>query len=287
MVDIQGHTQVLGIIGDPVAHSMSPLMHNAALAAGGFDAVYVPWRVTAAHLTTAVRGLEALGVRGVNVTVPHKEAVASCLTQLDETAAQLGSVNTLVRGHHNGFKGYNTDGAGLVKALREDEGLQIQGRRVMLLGAGGAARAAAVALAAAKCGELIIVNRDVARAQALAALVKQQQPAAAVTARKWTELDALLAQQAPDVVVQGTSLGLQGEDVAAMLPWQRLAAETFFYDMLYSSTETPWVAQARQQGLAAADGKTMLARQGELGFALWWGQAPPAGVMQQALADSS
>lgn len=167
-MQLTGKTQVLGIFGDPVADSLSPRMQNAANEAGNLDAVYVPFHVTKSQLCDATRGLHAMRMRGVNLTIPLKEAACSLVDELDEHARLTGAVNTIV--NDNGtLKGYNTDGHGLLKALKQELGVETRGRRVMLLGAGGACRAALVALCQSGAAWVGIANRTVERAQSLTA----------------------------------------------------------------------------------------------------------------------
>ena len=160
---IRGTTQVYGIIGDPIKHSLSPVMQNAAFAAMDMDAVYVPFHVAPQALGDAIRGLRALAVQGVNVTIPHKEAVCSFLDEIDLDAELIGAVNTIVR-RDDKLIGYNTDGIGLVNSLKSDLGVELAGCHVVVLGAGGAARAAIVALAQQGVRAVVVVNRNVDRA---------------------------------------------------------------------------------------------------------------------------
>ena len=164
---ITGTTRVLGIIGDPVSHSRSPEMQNRALAAVGLDYVYVPFHVRPEMLTEAVAGFRASGVHGFNVTVPHKVAVAPLLDRLSPEAEQIGAVNT-VHNENGKLVGYNTDGFGLVTSLREELGFEPHGAELVVVGAGGAARAAVHALCSAGAGRIVIVNRTVSKASDLA-----------------------------------------------------------------------------------------------------------------------
>lgn len=278
---ISGTTRIVGIFGDPVAHSLSPRMQNAALQTAGIDAVYVPFHVTAAQLPDAIRAVRTLGLSGVNLTIPHKEAACKLVDELDPTAALIGAVNTVV--HHQGrLSGFNTDGAGLLRAVREDLGIEVQGRRVLVLGAGGAARAAVVSLAGAGAAWIGIANRGVARATDL---VADLAPKVGGTALAAYPLGAGLIDQltgAVDLLVNCSAVGLKAEAFA--FPVEHCVRRGgAVYDTVYGRGPTPLVASARAAGLAAADGLGMLAGQGEEAFRLWFGTPPPAAVMKRAL----
>ena len=183
LIRISGTTELVGIIGDPVRHSLSPAIHNAAFAALGLDMAYVPLRVAADQVGAAVLGLRALGFRGANVTVPHKAAVVPFLDSLEGDAALIGAVNTIVA-HGAALRGHNTDVEGVRRALHEACGDGLRGHKALLLGAGGAARAAALALARLEM-RLTIVNRSPEAAERLAALVATAVPGAACEVAPW------------------------------------------------------------------------------------------------------
>ena len=278
---IRGTTRLLGIFGDPVAHSLSPLMQNAALAACGIDAVYAPFRVPAQELAPAVAAVRALNFWGVNVTVPHKEAVCAHLDRLDPLAARIGAVNTIV--HHDGvLEGFNTDAAGFLGALREDLQFDPAGKRILLLGAGGACRAAVAALGSAGAAWIGIANRHPERG---AELVRNFRPTMPGTSLASLNLEAAHLQDLfpqIDLLVNTTSVGLCGETFAGM-PWPFLNPAAAVFDMVYGPEETPLVRAAREGGHRAADGVGMLAAQGEEAFRLWTGTAPPPGLMKSRL----
>ncbi len=280
MTGLTGRTRVVGIFGDPVAHSLSPLMQNEAMRQAGLDAVYVPFHVTAGQLSQAVAGIRALGLLGVNVTIPHKEAVLPLLDEVAEDAARIGAVNTIVN-REGRLLGFNTDGAGLVRSLREDLDFEPVGRHVVLLGAGGACRAALYALAEAGAQSLTLVNRTRARAEELRIRFQPHFAGTQIAvAPAWHGLTDLLRQA--DLLVNTTSLGLKGESLPG-LDWAGMPKRIRVYDMVYRPEETPLVRQARAAGLRAVDGLGMLAAQGELAYAHWFGCAPPSGVMKRRL----
>ncbi len=278
---ISGTTRVLGIFGDPVKHSLSPLMHNDALARIGFDAVYVPFHVLPEHLPQAVASIRILDLLGVNLTVPHKERVCSLLDAVDPQARLIGAVNTVV--NRDGYlTGYNTDGSGFLRSLAEDLGFDPAGRRILLLGAGGACRAALVALAQAGAGSIVVANRTPERASAL---VAEFAPIFSGTSFASCSLarGALTAHlPGVDLLVNTSALGLGGESLADF-PWENLPSGAAVYDMVYGFEPTPLLRAAAAHGHGGADGLGMLAAQGEEGFRLWIGQAPPSGVMKAQL----
>lgn len=197
-MNITGRTQIVGVIGDPIAHSRSPAMHNAAFAELGMDWVYVPFCVRRQDLREAVRGFRAIGVRGINATIPHKEALVSAVDELSDEAAFVGAVNTLAFCRDGRIRGDNTDSRGFLAGLG-DAGIPLPvGRRAVVLGAGGAARAVTAALGGAQVGELVIANRTLAKAEALAAEIRTRLP---VSARAITLDHDALAAVLPDAAL--------------------------------------------------------------------------------------
>lgn len=266
-------THVVGVIGDPIRHSLSPVIHNAAFAALGLDWIYVAFPVPAGGGAAAVDAMRALGLYGLNVTMPHKSDVLGGLDGLSPTAEALGAVNTI---HRRGGElwGASTDGAGFVDALRHDEGFDPAGRRVVVIGAGGAGRAVVLALAAAGAADVAVVNRTRSRAEAAAAL-------AGAVGRVGTDEDVELA----DLVVNATPAGMTGPgglaeavplDVLRLHPGQVVA------DLVYSPARTPLVAAARERGCVAVSGLGMLIHQAAHSFRLWTGEDPPLEVMSAA-----
>lgn len=278
---IGGKTRVLGIFGDPVSHSLSPLMQNHALEVAGIDAVYLPFHVAPQQLGQAVAAVRALDLLGVNVTVPHKEAVCAHLDEIDPMARQIGAVNTIV--HRQGrLCGYNTDGLGFLRSLQEDLGLRPQGLRILLLGAGGACRAALVTLCQAGAARVTVANRTPARAERLAQEFGQVFGGTTI-AKSSLESEALgLALAGVDLVVNTSAAGLQGEAFPGF-PWDAVPAQAAFYDMVYGPNLTPWLREAQLRNHPVAGGLGMLAGQGEEAFYLWTGKRPPFGAMRARL----
>lgn len=279
---IDGQTRIIGIFGDPIAHTRSPAMHNAAFRSLTLPYVYVPFHVRPGELAKATRGIRALNLRGINVTVPHKERIIRSLDTLSPEAELCGAVNTVVNRDGRLF-GDNTDGRGFVNSLQEN-GLAPRGAEVVLIGAGGSARAVLVSLIRARCAAVRIVNRTEAKA---GKLVRACQPAGK------TRLDALPLNTLRDpalfagvgLVINATSAGLHG-DAFPPLAYAATPAGCLFYDLLYRPERTPFLKHARAAGRPAMDGQQMLLHQGALAFALWTGQPAPLEVMGRALRRS-
>lgn len=275
--------RILGIIGHPVAHSKSPAMHSAAAAALGLEAVYLRFDVAPERVGDAVRGIRALSIDGVNVTVPHKEAVMPFLDAIDEDARRIGAVNT-IRRDGDRLVGFNTDAPGLVRSL-EEAGVPLDGARVTVLGAGGAARAAVVGLARAGARSVHVVARRPEQARALVAGVGDGL-AATVGAHGESELASLLRETT--LLVQSTSATLAGapdaEGFAARLPLDAMPASAAVIDLVYKPLETTVLRRARERGLRTVDGLGMLLHQGAIAFEIWTGEKPPVEVMRAALA---
>lgn len=278
---LRGTTKVLGIIGHPVRHSLSPLMQNAAIQACGLDYIYVPFDVAPENVAVAVAGLKALGVAGFNVTIPHKTAVMPYLDELDESAIAAGAVNT-VKNNSGRLTGYNTDGDGLLKSLAEDLEFVPRGCSIAIVGAGGAARGAVAALCRAGVKRIFISNRTPGRATELAAVLSARFSGTELTiAFGPKDLPQILPQV--DLLLNTTSLGMN-QDTIPFLQVSDLSRTARVYDMVYAPPVTPLVYEARVMGLKAANGLGMLAAQGELAFTIWTGEIAPSGVMKSALA---
>ena len=280
-MQVSGKTDVVGIFGDPVAHSLSPRMQNAAIQASGLDAVYVPFHVTAAQLCDAVKAIRAMSIRGVNLTIPHKEAACELVDELDAAAQMIGAINTIVNDSGR-LKGYNTDGLGLLKALKLELDCDVAGKRVLLLGAGGACRAALVALCQAKVAWIGLANRTRNRSQQL---IDEFSAKFSGTAFAEYELGSSLlstCDEPVDLLVNTTAVGLKGEDFGFPVV-DCLKPSGAVFDMVYAPESTMLRDQAMKRGLATADGLGMLAAQGEAAFALWFGHTPEPLVMRRML----
>ena len=263
---ITGATRVVGVIGDPVGHSRSPAMHNAAFDALGLDWVYVAFPVARGDGAAAVRAVTTLGLPGLNVTMPHKADAAAACDDLAPEAAALGAVNTVVNAD-GALIGHSTDGDGFLRAL-EDEAVEVAGRGVLVIGAGGAARAITHALGRVGAHVTVVARRSDAGRNA-AALAPDGDAA------RFDEI----AVEGFDVIVNATPLGMEGE--APPIDVAKLHAGQFVYDTVYP-VETPLLHEARAHGLGAAGGLGMLVHQGALSFSLWTGVEPPLDVMRAA-----
>lgn len=280
---IMGHTQLVGVIGWPIEHSLSPAMHNAAFATLGLDWCYVPFGVPPERLSEAVRGLQALGVRGANATVPHKEALLPLVDELTPEAEAIGAVNTLLF-RPGGILGHNTDAAGFLRALHE-AGFDPTGCTALVLGSGGAARSVVYALARVGA-RIILLNRTVERAEALAAALRGRVPQADLSTGPLA-LEVIAQHMGNvDLVVNATTLGMHPHVEASPWPAQLpFPHKAFCYDLVYTPRETAFIRQARHAGAHAASGLGMLVHQGAEAFALWTGIQPPVGVMRAACEE--
>jgi shikimate dehydrogenase len=276
-----------GILGWPVEHSRSPAMHNAAFKARGLDASYVRFPTHPDDVADAVRGLKALGVRGANVTVPHKENVIPYLDEVTPEARAIGAVNTIVR-EVDRLIGHNTDAAGLARSL-EDAGVALEGAEIAILGAGGAARAAVAGLAQRGARHITVCARREEQAHALIGALQpvcgQTQLSSALLRRD--ELGVLF--EGVSLVVQSTSATLFGSVDAARfadeLPLAALPKRAAVLDLVYKPRETTVLAAARTLGLTCVDGLGMLLHQGAMAFELWTHMPAPLEVMRAALAQ--
>lgn len=276
-MQISGRTQIVGIIGDPVAHSLSPAMHNAAFRALDLDFTYVAFPVRAAQVGHAIDGMRALGIVGVNVTVPHKEQVIPWLDSISPTAHRAGAVNTIV--HRDGrMHGHNTDVSGFRQALR-DAGFEIRGCRALVIGAGGVARAALTALVEGKAATVTVANRTVTRARRLVRALRSA--AVQVTGAPLAALQDPERLSSLDLIVNATSIGLHGERFFP-LAYRATPQSCLFADLIYGR-RTDFLARATRAGRRSVDGSGMLVHQGAAAFTLWTGHPAPVAVMRAAL----
>jgi shikimate dehydrogenase len=274
-----------GILGWPVEHSRSPAMQSAAFRARGLDASYVCFSVHPDDVSDAVRGLKALGVRGANVTVPHKEAVMRWLDDVTPEARAIGAVNTIVR-EVDRMVGHNTDAAGLMRSLDEAD-VELEHARAVVLGAGGAARAAVVGLCSRGVRQIVVAARRVEQAEQLVSQVS------AICGNSTLEVSDLSREslsihfREATLLVQSTSATLanssDASDFAAQLALDALPGEAVVVDLVYKPRETTVLARAKERGLKTVDGLGMLLHQGALAFELWTHLPAPLEVMRQVL----
>jgi shikimate dehydrogenase len=279
---ITGRTRLVGILGLPVEHSLSPVMHNAAFAALGLDWVYVPLPVYPDHLGEAVRGLRAMGFAGANVTVPHKQAVLRYLDDVAQDALVIGAVNTIVV-RDNDLYGDNTDASGFIAALVE-AGFDPRGIYAAVLGAGGAARAVVHALASAGARQVCVYNRHVQRAHELCRDMARFHSGVRFEAHP---LDAVRdIDEDVSLLVNATSLGMWPETEVS--PWPMdlpIPAHLTVCDLVYRPLETLFLTQARAAGAEIVNGLGMLVYQGAAAFEMWTGHPAPVHVMRQVCQE--
>jgi shikimate dehydrogenase len=276
---LSGKTRLLALIGRPVEHSLSPRMHGASFVADSLDYVYVALNVEPEDLPAAVKGAAALGLRGFNITMPHKRAIPPLLDEVDEGARISGAVNTVVI-ENSRLLGYNTDGYGMVEACKE-AGIELADRRVLLLGAGGAAASIAVALGAEGVGELRIVNRSIENARELMGRLRR-------TGMENVEVypsDALPeAVREVEAIVNCTPLGMEDGDPLPV-PVEYLDGGRTVCDAVYRpGKETRLVKQARERGTRVITGERMLLYQGVQAQRLWTGREPNVKAMSEAIS---
>ncbi len=276
---VLGSTKVLGVFGHPISHSLSPIIHNAAIEALSVDYIYVPFHVLPERLDDAVRGIRSLQILGVNITIPHKERVIEYLDEVDEAARAIGSVNTIIN-EDDRLKGFSTDGPGFLRSVEAEWG-KVDGCRVLILGAGGSARAVAFALAEIGC-EIVIANRTYSRAQELAESLKStSKNVSAIPLEREAIAEAI---GFADLLVNTTSVGMHPDSDAIPIPSDLIHSGLLVYDLIYNPPRTKLIQEAVARGAKAINGLKMLVYQGALSFEMWTGIKPPVDVMEHAAA---
>lgn len=275
--------QVFGVFGDPIAHSLSPAMHNSAFSALGMDCIYHAFKVRPDKLEKAILGAEAMGFGGLNLTVPLKEAALKlgCIKP-DPLAERIGAVNTIVFGETGEIKGYNTDGLGAKQALRE-AAVEIRGSKIVVAGAGGAARAIAFQLAA-DGAEIIVINRTEGRAIELAQDISAAALPGKVKGRGLSGLKTLL--QDADVLINTTTLGMHPNADTAIATAEELHSGLTVFDIVYNPLETRLLKEAKTSGAKPVSGVSMLVYQGAEAFRLWTGIEPPVELMKKTVLEA-
>jgi shikimate dehydrogenase len=275
-MEISGKTKICALIGDPVEHSMSPVMHNACYQKMGLDYVYVPFRVRPEYLAKAVDGFKALNVRGFNVTIPHKVTVIPLLDGLDPLAEKIGAVNTVVNTDGE-LRGFNTDAEGFLQSLLS-KGFKPRGKKVVVVGAGGAARAVSYILAE-KGARVTIVNRqqELDWAEDISKLIKEDFKKEV----KVYELGQIAqALEKTDLLVNATSVGMSPLADASPVPEKLLGKIPVVFDIVYNPLETRLLREARIAGAQTIGGVDMLVWQGALAFEKWTGKKAPLDLMR-------
>lgn len=274
---------LVAVFGQPVAENPTGVMQEAAFAASGLNWRYLTIEVPPARLGEAVAGARAMGFQGFNLTIPHKVAVMEFLDDIAPEARIIGAVNT-VRRDGSRFVGENTDGKGFLRAVRQDGGVDPAGKRILLLGAGGAARAIATELGLAGAAEIVVVNRDRKRGESMTADL-QGNVTSKISLEAWS--GTYTVPEDFDILVNATSIGLY-PNVDAMPPvdLSRASAGMLVCDAVFNPPETRLLGAAKQRGLPVLDGLSMLVYQGVIGFELWTGVPAPEKVMKEALAKA-
>jgi shikimate dehydrogenase len=277
LIDIDGLTEIYGVIGHPIAHTASPAMHDAAFAALGLNARYVAFDVAPEAVGDAVRGMRALGVRGLNVTVPHKQAVMPFLDEIADDAAIIDAVN-VIHNTDGRLVGHNTDAVGLLRSL-EEAGMGMKGADVALLGAGGAARAVVRAARLARARSVTIINRTLSKAEALAAAFSSDAMPVSAPGPGNPAFDSGVKNA--KIIVNATSLGMMESD-AAPLNFELLDTGHCVIDIIYNPWETALLRAARESGARTLNGFGMLVHQAAESFHIWTGRPAPIEAMRRA-----
>lgn len=287
-------TSILGLLGHPLGHSVSVPMHMASIFTLGIDYVYLSFDILPEDLSRTVAGFKKEGVQGFNVTIPYKESIMSYLDGIDEHAGKIGAVNT-VHNDHGKLKGYNTDGIGYITSLREQTGFSPGGRHVLMIGAGGAARAVAFSLLEAGIEGLIIANRSVEMdmAERLANHIKLSFPDVNVQALPVERIPWIPAREL-DLIINTTPVGMKHtgqqeiKELSDLMQESRtlLREDTVISDVIYNPVETPLLKMAKLAGLKTHNGINMLVYQGAESFRIWTGIRPPVDVMRRAVLQA-
>ena len=265
------------VIGDPIAHSKSPSMHNYWFDEMNIDAAYIPIHVKSEGLESAIASFKTLGASGWNVTIPHKQAILPFLDELDSLAEKMGAVNTVVRLPDGRLKGYNTDGAGFVHSLEEVIGTDKKKQEVLLIGAGGAARGIAFALQQFGYHNITITNRTIGKAEEIVSELGEGEAVALEAAEQTLDKFGIL--------IQSTSAGLANSEFKLPLSLEKLQEGAIAADIVYNPLMTPFLAEAQKQGAEIVNGLGMFVHQGAIAFNHWLGQYPNTNNMIKRLTD--
>jgi shikimate dehydrogenase len=275
--EITGQSKICGIIGDPVGHSISPAMHNAAFKALNLEYVYIPFRVNKEELARAVDGLRAFNIRGVNVTIPHKVSIIPLLDEIDEFAQKIGSVNVVV--NDNGrLSGYNTDAHGFLYALL-DQDIEPEGQKVVVLGAGGASRSICFALAE-RGASLTILNRTPGNAARFAAAMSEM-TGQAIQVLALTKENMAAAVDNSTLLINTTSVGMYPHADSTLVDHRMIKPHLTVVDIVYNPLKTKLLAEAERAGARTISGIDMLIWQGALAFEIWTGKQAPINIMRK------
>jgi shikimate dehydrogenase len=280
---ITGKTKLLGVIGYPIEHSLSPVMHNAAIAQLGIDYVYLPFPIKPEDLHTAIQGFAAIGVVGFSVTIPHKQAILRFLSAVEPIAQAVGAVNTVIK-KNNSWIGTNTDIEGFLAPLQAHQQNWSQ-KIAVILGNGGAARAVVAGCAKLGCAEIHVVGRNIQRLRDFSQSWKNSPLQVNLNVHRWDELPELIPQA--DLLVNTTPIGMYpkiDQSPLSAAEMANLSSQAIAYDLIYTPNPTKFLQQAQQIGVTAIDGLEMLVQQGAAALKIWLQrESVPVDVMRQAL----
>lgn len=284
MKKLSGHTKPFAVLGHPIGHTLSPVMHNAAFESLQMDAIYLAFDVAPDNLMAVLPAMRNMGFGGVNLTVPLKEVAFKGLTDLDESARRLGAVNT-VQFTPQGLRGHNTDGKGFLTAIQESFGSSVKGKTLFVLGCGGAGRAVAITAAGEGAARLILADIDAARCQNVARDITAISPSTQVELAGTSPSDWIKKTTAADLIVQASPIGMKGDDVCP-LPPVAFRAGQWAFDLVYNRPTTCFTTAATQGGAKAVNGLGMLLHQGAEAFSIWTEKPAAIEVMRQALEQA-
>jgi len=277
-MSISGKTRVCGVIGDPISHTLSPIIHNAAFSHLKLDFVYLAFDVKPSELENALHGIRGLGIHGLNVTMPHKKAVLRFLDEVDQTVKFLGVVNTILN-KKGQLCGFNTDGFGALRALKENR-IDLSGKKALLLGAGGAAKAIALSLAE-EVEELTLLNRTLEKVRELEEKLNQHF-GEKVRSDTLSPGNVKKYLRDSDILINATSVGMYPNLSQSIVPSEILKPDLVVMDIVYNPVETQLVENARTAGASVITGVEMLIHQGAASFEIWTGCPAPVDVMRKA-----
>lgn len=282
---IKGTTTFLGLLGTPVKHSKSPAIHNCSFEALGLDYVYLAFEVEKEKLEETLTSLKVLGAKGGNITMPLKEAVIKYLDEISEEARIIGSVNTINIDEKGKITGYNTDGKGFIKSL-EEKGIEFKGKKVVIVGAGGAAKSIAIQLAYDGVDELVVFNRTLENAKAIADNINKNIPKCKGRAELMDEKKLVYEIEDSTILINCTSLGMKNSlDKAILSSPDQLPKDIFVADIIYDPDQTKLLKLAEQAGVKHMNGLMMLIWQGAIAFKIWTGLDMPVELIKKELFD--
>jgi shikimate dehydrogenase len=283
MMNLSGHTKPFAVLGHPIGHTLSPVMHNASMQKLGFDGIYLALDVHPDRLMDVLPAMALMGFAGVNLTVPHKEIAFRGLEKLDASAKLFGAANT-VEFTNEGMVGHNTDGYGFLQALEESFGKTVEHDAIFVLGCGGAGRATALQAATEGAKALVLADIDAERVQRLEDEVKALVPDVEIAQALNKETQVELCREC-DLVVQASPVGMKQDD-PSLLPAEAFREGQRAFDLIYMYPETAFLGTAREAGAAIANGLGMLLHQGARAFEIWTGTEPSVPAMRRALEDA-